>query len=424
MARYDRIAMLPVPAATEAFHGWLPLRDLDGREREAELGRRLRLHFLVLRPLLRLVTHHGAVTDDSLAGQIARTREELGVLPIRDPQRSALAELLDAMPSGDAEALVAAALRMSQRALGWEHHAAAEAYADVALRLARREELGRLELAALTRLAQVALAAADADDAETHAVRAAALALQLGEREAWARATVELAGAAALRSGHAAALEVLADVRARAQEWRAPDTAVIGSLATCRHMLAMDNAAGAVQEAWRALRLAPRSAQRLALLGELIVALAALGMHEEAEHCSALVESRVTSTPERLLVRARRARLRAEAGDVEGFEKRAAVLSERPAALPAAARLELARGAFLAGNVAAARRHAAAVAQLARVQLLPTEAREAAELIAVLDRTAGRIVAMQRPARAPGPNIRRVAADIMTLGETLAPSVL
>ena len=52
MARYDRIAPIPIPAREAAFPGWLMLRDLAGRERDPELARRARLRFLALRPLV------------------------------------------------------------------------------------------------------------------------------------------------------------------------------------------------------------------------------------------------------------------------------------------------------------------------------------------------------------------------------------
>jgi hypothetical protein len=378
----------------------------------------------VLRPLLRLVAHDAAVPTDSLVAHVGRTREELGVLPVRDPQRAALAELLDAVLSRNAEPVGRAALRMAEHAQRWEHRSAAEAYARCALQLAQRDEVRELEVAALSRLASIDLARGDAASAETHAARAGTLALQLGEREQWARAIVNLAGAAAIRGGGAAALEVLADIETRAREWRAPEVAVIGHLAACRHRLNMGDAEAALEQGWRALQNAPRSAQRLALLEEIISALTTLGLHDEAEHCSALVESRATTAPNRLIVRANRARLRAQAGDVDGFRKRAGALSERAAALPAAARLELARGAFLIGDVAEARRHAGAAGLLARAQLLPREAREAAELLSVLERTAGQIVAVPRTERAPSRVARRIAANLLEIDGTLAPNAL
>ena len=59
MARYDRIAPIPIPAREAAFPGWLMLRDLAGRERDPELARRARLRFLALRPLLRVLLEVG-----------------------------------------------------------------------------------------------------------------------------------------------------------------------------------------------------------------------------------------------------------------------------------------------------------------------------------------------------------------------------
>jgi hypothetical protein len=424
MARYDRIATLPVPSGEDLFTGWLALRDLEGRERDAELGRRLRLHFLVLRPLGRLAELGDAVTAASLEGQLSRTREDLGALPVRDPQRVGLGELLESLRDRAPDSLVRSALIMAERAQRWEHLAAAETYTRCALAIADRSELGRHRIAALRRLSRIAAAAGQLEAAAAYAGRGTALALQLGSPEDWALTVVDRSDAEALRSGPTAALEVLAEVETRAREWQSPAAATLGLVAVCRHMLAHGDADAALQHGWQGLQDAPRSELRLLLLGQIAATLEALGLYDEADHCHALLEAKAGSVQDRLTIRATRARLRAEAGDHAGFRQRAAALVERPGALPAAARLELARGGLLAGELQEARRHAAAALQIARNQLQPVEARAAVELLTTLTAAATQVVGIrQAPRRASRPALA-LSSAILNLGESLAPSAL
>src|SRR5437660_5201543 len=100
MARYDRIAPLTAPARNEALPGWLALRDLDGRERDTELGRRARLRFLAVRMVRRLIREgFERVPSESFERQIEGVREELGQLATRDVERTKLADLLHVLQS-------------------------------------------------------------------------------------------------------------------------------------------------------------------------------------------------------------------------------------------------------------------------------------------------------------------------------------
>jgi hypothetical protein len=343
---------------------------------------------------------------------------------VRDPQRTGLAELLDSLAERAPESLVRSALVMAERSERWEHRSAAESYALCALAIGQRYELGPQELAALRRLAQVSLGLGDAAAASDYAQRAAALALQLGRQEEWAYAMADAADAAALGGGAGGALAVVEEVRARAREWRMPGIAAIARLTSSRHMLADGDPESALNEAWQGLAEAPRAEQRVALLERVLQALSSLGLFDQADHCAALLEARAGGAPQRLTLRARRARLRAEAGDAEGFRSRAAALSERPGALPAAARLELARGGLLTGDHEGARRHASSALQIARNQLQPQTRRDATALLATLDEMSGRVIALPKRPQAPGQPALKIAAAVLSLGETLAPSAL
>lgn len=126
MARYDRIARLDPPNRDGAFTGWLAVRDLAGREREADLGRRARLRFLAARLLHRLVEQGDGIDEDSLLQQVNGLREELGQLPGRDPEREGLAAFLRRLENGDTRGIIEAAFDLAEVVRSQGHPFAAE----------------------------------------------------------------------------------------------------------------------------------------------------------------------------------------------------------------------------------------------------------------------------------------------------------
>lgn len=155
MARYDRIARLDPPERDGAFTGWLALRDLEGRERETELGRRGRLRFLAVRLVHRLIERGDEIDGDSLQQQSNGLREELGQLPSRDMERERFADLAERVPDGDAAAIVRATFGLGDAARAQGHRFAAEECYLVGIALARRNGLAELRSGGLRRLADV-----------------------------------------------------------------------------------------------------------------------------------------------------------------------------------------------------------------------------------------------------------------------------
>lgn len=154
MARYDRIARLSCPDRDETFTGWLMLRDLESRERDADLGRRARARFLAVR-LLDRVARQGTTTEPgSLQQQVNAVREELGVLPSRDPDRERLAGLLKHVEAMELEPVVRSALEMADAAQTDGHPYAAEEWSRAALLLARAYDLADLAAEAAGDLAR------------------------------------------------------------------------------------------------------------------------------------------------------------------------------------------------------------------------------------------------------------------------------
>lgn len=161
MARYDRIARIEPPARDDAFTGWLALRDLEGQERDTDLGRRARLRFMAVRLLHRLARSMDRIDGPSLRQQCDAVREELGALPGRDPERQQLADLLRDASSLDMAAVVRGALELGQTVESAGSRWAAEELYRVGLDLAKGDDLGTAQsrcAAALARLGASATA--------------------------------------------------------------------------------------------------------------------------------------------------------------------------------------------------------------------------------------------------------------------------
>lgn len=155
MARYDRIARLDSPPRGDTFTGWLMVRDLEDRERDADLGRRARLRFLAVRLLYRILRAGSSPDRDSVRQQAEAIREELGQLPSRDPDRERLGDLLKQAGALDLEDVVRSALEMAEAAHYDGHPFAAEEWYRTAHQLARAHQMDRLAEAASAGLASV-----------------------------------------------------------------------------------------------------------------------------------------------------------------------------------------------------------------------------------------------------------------------------
>jgi hypothetical protein len=137
MARYDRIARLDPPPRSNAFGGWLALRDLEGRERDPELARRARARFLALRPARRLLDHGVGVIDAaSLDQQVSLAQAEVDRLPEADPERDALGHYLDRVRARDIGTIARACMAVGDICHAAGHGFAAEEFYHTALELA------------------------------------------------------------------------------------------------------------------------------------------------------------------------------------------------------------------------------------------------------------------------------------------------
>jgi tetratricopeptide (TPR) repeat protein len=385
MARYDRIARLEAPNRAETFPGWLLFRDLEGRERDTDLGRRARLRFLVLRPVLRMLERGpGRVDPVSLEQQIGDARRELSQLPARDAER----------------------LRL-------------EGY----LREIEGRALGRLALSTLA-LGETAVQAGLDFAGEEYFIAACSLARAHGYADAEALALYRLTHLYVRRGDLAAAESVAADAVAVAARTADERVGALAGAARCALELGRGQPEAALEAAWPAIeRLGPADEERNRVLLDAGAAFRRLGLRDAADACYRIVMRWSARPGHRLEAHLGYALSAAEAGDEEAFEQRAvdpleAAASAEPA-MAAGVHLEIGRAALQLGQVDPARVRLRQALELARAGGRAELLGPAEELLASLEQRA--TLELTR-ATDPSPRAQTIARAIEVLGRALAAS--
>lgn len=419
MARYDRIARLDPPQRDRAFDGWLTLRDLEGREREPELGRRARLRFLALRPVRRLLLRGLRETDaDSLNRQVESVKEELGQLPTRDPEREILTRYLEEIGGRSPGGLFRATLDVGRSAEAGGHSHAAEEFYRTALELAEAHDLdSRPE--ALRFLARLYRDRGEWETALECLEDATTLAGTTGDLVEWARGMDGVAAVHLRRGDPDAARAALDEVARRAGGEHEGLVRGIAAAGRCALELVVGDPEKVLEAGWRAISLMPPSDEaRNAVLLNMAAAFRRLGLHEAAASCYRIV-ARWAAWPEhRAEARMEDAVVSAEAGRPEEFlERRRALLDDihpLDRSFRALLDLGLGRGALIAGEERLARDHLreaiSAARDLAADDLLQ---RSEALLTALED---GQDPALERPLD-PSDESRRIAGRVQSLRE-------
>ena len=425
MARYDRIAPLRAPARAQVFSGWKIFLDLEGRERDAEVGRRARVRFLALRPLLRVLRVGLAnVTRASLERQIDAAREELGQLPARDYERGRMAALLHALREQAYGAAADASLEIGAAAQDAGHeHAAREFYAAAA-ELATRERLPAQAARATYRLGLLELGTGRREHAAELLRGAAARALDAGEQVTQARALTALAALHRSLGSNADAEAIGLELMHLCRSAQDPAARGAAAAALARRELHAGSAEQALELAWTAVRCADDEADRTALLCELGVAFARLGLRDASERCFRIALARASDDADRLRTRSAHARAAAEAGAAGEFRSRRAGLlaqlgTATASAAAAEAHLDLARGALRVPDAELARDHLRATIALAKRHNLHDALSAAEELIGAVERA---VELATPPLDRPGAIANRIAAALEAATSSLVPA--
>jgi tetratricopeptide (TPR) repeat protein len=362
MARYDRIARIAPPPRKDTFNGWFTLRDLEGREREPELGRRARLRYLAIRPLQRLLERGlDGGPGPSITQQVEVVREELSQLPARDPERERLARYLREIGGRSAHGLVRATFDVGHAAEAGGHLYAAEEFYRTGLEIARRRDIGEQVVAGLRFLGRVLRDREEWEAATAALEESADLANRRGDGLAWARSTDGLVTLLARQGRSAEARRTLESIEKRAAR-EGSNVLAVAKASRCAMELAERDPEAALAAGWDAISLLPPDDEgRNGVLLNMAAAFRKLGLHDAAATCYEIV-ARWAAWPEhRAEARMERAVVAAEAGDTEEFlARRKALLDSLDRSdrhFTALLDLGLGRGALLAGRHDLARDH-------------------------------------------------------------------
>jgi len=426
VARYDRIARLDCPPRDQAFPAWMALRDLKGREREPDLGRRARLRFLALRPALRLLRHDDdQLEPGSFQQQLDGVSNELAELPSRDPERSALSAYLRDLGTGDPADIVVGALAVGGAVEAAGQPFAAGEFFRTALELAERFDRVDLEQQALRRLGRLfgdRQCWAEAADVLEDAARRAQ---GTGHGPDWARARVLLAAVRARQGDTAGARRVLDEVLDRAVADGSDFVRGIAGAGRCRVELTAGDPDAALDAGADALDKLPGSSdERVDVLMDMAAAFRRLGLPAAAETCYAGVvrssgdpERRAEALVELVLVAV-------EAADAGAFHERRGRLADstertdpRTAAL---VELGLGRACHRFGDRPAAREHLAAAMTKARAAGQEPVLDAATALLHDIE--GERTVRPAPELRTPAASSRRIAERVKELNRALAPA--
>lgn len=420
MARYDRIARLDCPEREDAFPAWMTLRDLEGREREPELGRRARLRFLALRPVWRMLQRGiEAVDDGSFAHQIKAIRQELDQLPARDRGRALLMEYLEEIGGRSPRGMVTATLDVGADAELTGHPFAAEEFYRTALELSEAHDLTEQRLLALRHLGRVLRDRGETGQALALLEEASRVADRRELIEDWARA-VDLMASVHSRSGdNDTARRLLDTISERGESSGSDVVRAIAAAGRCAVEFSANEPNAALEAGWDAIeRLEVSDEDRNRVLLNMASAFRRLGLWDAAESCYSIVERWSTWPEHRAEARVEHAVVAVEAGNVDAFRERRAALSHsgdrsdpRSATL---VDLGLGRGCLLIGDTDVARAHLRAAISTARDADLDAVLRRAEKLLELMEDGGG--------ANAPPPRTQEpveVSLDIGALIDSL-----
>jgi tetratricopeptide (TPR) repeat protein len=118
------------------FAGWPVLKDIEGRENDEALNRRIAARFLVVRAVRGLVDDDFAALPESLTRQVAGVRREILTLPSRDSEVRLWDEVLAALERQELPELAFTTLELARHVERQDHLSGALELCRLAFRLA------------------------------------------------------------------------------------------------------------------------------------------------------------------------------------------------------------------------------------------------------------------------------------------------
>lgn len=419
MARYDRIARIEPPARDESYSGWLTLRDLEGRERDPELGRRARLHFVALRPVRRLLIRGlDGPGAGSLDSQLDVVREQVDQLSREGAERDRLSRYVEEIGGRSPSGMVRATLEVGTAAEAAGQRYAAEEFYRTALELAEAHSLDAGRVAALRHLGRVQREGREWDSARASLEASATLADELGDPVEWAR-SMEALAAVHLRSGDIdGAREVLDRISESPRASATREVRAIAAVGRCALELARSEPEAALAAGWLAATILPAQDEaRNGVLLNMAAAFRHLGLGHAAASCYDIVMRWAAWPEHRIEARLEHAVVAAETGDAELFATRRTTvlggLDHVDRQLQAMVHLGLGRGALLVDDTETARAHAREAIAMARDTSADEVLQRSEELLSMVEQ---RNPWTPTPPNAPSNDARQIAASVAELG--------
>lgn len=319
--------------------GWPLLEDLVGREEDEAASRRIASRFVVVRGL-QVGADGGSTTQLSMQADVAAS--ELDAVPDTDPERSAWTGAIEAMRSGDIEAMARASVDIGEQAEAQLHYGSAETCFQLAYDLATRvasldlaTDAARFHGRALRRQGRW-------PDAEAKYEHARELALAARDHERHGLVISGLAAVARSRGNLPRTRELLL-VQLEIGE-REGSPAVLS--AAHHDLMALDKLAGDLQGAllhgWEAVRILEGRDGALEAMTDLAGVLTEIGAYDAAEDAYRIVVEGIDNHVYRIYALAGLSYLAALRGDGAEFERRSRRLDDEGLnALPEAMQAEL-----------------------------------------------------------------------------------
>jgi tetratricopeptide (TPR) repeat protein len=239
----------------------------------------------------------------------------------------------------------------------------AEEYALTALGLACAAGDVHLQAVANTTLALIYRKREQWSDTTACVQKAVELAASVGDPSEAVRARAELAFAAADRGDRETALSLLSEALTEARSSKDVQAEALAQAKLCACELASGNPGTALEHGWSALHQLDDVRERAALLEQVGIAFAAVGLHKAAERCFTMVAQRGVDSALRARARAAHAAQAAAVGASHVFrDRRIAMLNDvaewsGDPRVAAFVQLELGRASVLTQDLDFARAH-------------------------------------------------------------------
>ncbi len=318
------------PEEGETFSGWAILKDLDGREADAETNRRIATCFLVARAVRAALDEELTMDPEALRQQVEGVGRELDAVDRGDPERTAWGAVLEALGSADGIELGRSLLELADRVDMLGHLHGARELCSLAYQVAVICGSGAVAGTAARFLGRAHRRLGAWDESEYWYGVAQNLGAALGDRRLSALATNGLGSAIREKGNLPRALELHSETL----EWGVADGDHYVQGLSHHNLMTDQKLSGrfgeAIRHGWEAVRLYPSERDQLQALTDLAWAFVEVGEYGAAEDAYTVVAHRTQDFRYRVYALDALAYIEALLGRREQFEDRIQAVDATP----------------------------------------------------------------------------------------------